>query len=268
MRRVRVLIATAAVVGLTAGAAVFAVPQAQASSKCNRTNNTVNKLLECVTVDGVLAHEARFQAIADANGDTRASGTPGYDESVEYVADTLRTAGYNVTIQPFEFNAFVITGPATLKRVAPTPEVTYVEGVDYGVLEQTDPGTVTNAAVTAVDIQLGLGNTSTSGCEASDFAGFPAGNIALLQRGVCTFEQKSENAAAAGAVGAILFNQGNTADPRPQRHSGGDDGQHLHGGHSESRCHVRPGRGVGEHTRVADEPWTSMSCAAWRPPTT
>ena len=57
---------------------------------------------------------------------------------------------------------------------------------------------------------MGLGNTSTSGCEASDFANFPSGNIALLQRGVCTFEIKAENAAAAGAVGIVIFNQGNT----------------------------------------------------------
>jgi Zn-dependent M28 family amino/carboxypeptidase len=41
--------------------------------------------------------------------------------------------------------------------------------------------------------------------------GFPAGNIALLQRGTCTFELKAENAAARGAVGIVIFNQGNTA---------------------------------------------------------
>ena len=43
------------------------------------------KLLECVTLDGVLAHEQAFQDIADDNGGTRASGTPGYDASVDYV---------------------------------------------------------------------------------------------------------------------------------------------------------------------------------------
>src|SRR5829696_4977284 len=71
------------------------------------------------------------------------------------------------------------------------------------------PGDVT-AAVTRVDLQLGLGNTNTSGCQAADFAGFPIVNIALLQRGTCTFEIKAENAAAAGAVGIVIFNQGNT----------------------------------------------------------
>ena len=195
--------------GLAAGAVAVAAPHAQASSKCNRTNNNVSKLLECVTLEGVMAHEEALQEIASANGDTRASGTPGYEASVTYVADTLRAAGYDVTLQPFVFNAFLITGPATLRQTAPG-QVAYVEGVDFGVLQQTDPGSVTNAPVTVVDVQLGLGNTSTSGCEAADFAGFPAGNIALLQRGSCTFEQKSENAAAAGAVGAVLFNQGDT----------------------------------------------------------
>ena len=80
------------------------------------------------------------------------------------------------------------------------------------MIDQSDPGDVT-AAVTAVDLQLGLGNTSTSGCEAGDFAGFPAGNIALLQRGSCTFEIKAENAAAAGAVGIVIFNQGEPQTP-------------------------------------------------------
>ena len=107
-----------------------------------------------------------------------------------------------------------MVGPSALQQVAPGT-VTYVEDVDFGVIDQTDPGDVT-ANVTAVDLQLGLGNTSTSGCEAADFAGFPAGNIALLQRGVCTFELKAENAAAAGAVGIVIFNQGNTADPSRQ----------------------------------------------------
>ena len=40
--------------------------------------------------------------------------------------------------------------------------------------------------------------TTTSGCDPANFAGFPAGNIALVQRGTCTFGNKAANAAAAG----------------------------------------------------------------------
>ena len=44
-----------------------------------------------VTVDGMYAHLRKLQEIADANGGSRAEGTPGYDASVDYVAQTLRT---------------------------------------------------------------------------------------------------------------------------------------------------------------------------------
>ena len=143
-----------------------------------------------------------LQAIADANGGTRAAGTPGYEASVDYVVDTLEAAGWDVSIDEFPFT---YVGPSTLQQLTPV-NATYPTGPFTG----SGPGDVT-AAVTPVDLQLGLGNTSTSGCEAADFAGFPAGNIALVQRGTCDFADKAVNAEAAGAAGVIIFNQGNTA---------------------------------------------------------
>jgi len=53
----------------------------------------------------------------------------------------------------------------------------------------------------------------TSGCEVSDFAGFTPGNVALLQRGGCTFGAKVINAQNAGAAAAIVSNQGNVPSP-------------------------------------------------------
>lgn len=167
-------------------------------------------LPRCMEVSNVMNHLEALQDIASLNDGNRASGTPGYQSSVDYVRTQLEQAGYRVTIQPFPFLAFYPKGPGTLAAVAPQAEQ-YVWEEDFSYPEQTDPGSVT-APVVAVDLQLGLGNTSTSGCEAEDFAGFPAGSIALIQRGACTFEQKAENAAAAGAVGAIIFNQGDTED--------------------------------------------------------
>jgi Zn-dependent M28 family amino/carboxypeptidase len=56
--------------------------------------------------------------------------------------------------------------------------------------------------------------TSSSGCEATDFAGLdfsgPA-DIALIQRGTCFFAVKAVNAEAAGAEAVIILNQGNSA---------------------------------------------------------
>lgn len=51
---------------------------ADASAACaSRVNNTFNKLLDCVTLDGVRSHQGALQSIADANGGTRAAGTAG-----------------------------------------------------------------------------------------------------------------------------------------------------------------------------------------------
>ena len=176
----------------------------------NRSNNTHAKLQECVTLDGVREHQAALQDVADANGGTRAAGTPGATESAAYVAGRLEAAGYDVTIQEFSFSFFEETGPTILEQVSPVP-TTYVDQVDYDLMEYSDSGDVT-APVEAVDLDLGLGNTSTSGCEPEDFAGFTPGAIALIQRGACTFRLKADNAEAAGAVGVIIFNQGNTED--------------------------------------------------------
>jgi Zn-dependent M28 family amino/carboxypeptidase len=200
------VIAAFALAALTsANSAIAQVPQEDCDE---RANNTYPKILECIRLDQVREHQAALQEIADENDGNRFSGFSGYDASVDYVVETLQAAGYNPTVQTFDYLAFEVVGPSGLQQIAPNA-VTYTEGVDFGPITQSDPGDVT-AAVTAVDLQLGLGNTSTSGCEAADFAGFPTGNIALLQRGTCTFELKAENAAAAGAVGIVIFNQGNT----------------------------------------------------------
>ena len=210
LRHHRILTALASMGLATAGLAMVGQSAEAADSRCNRTNDSVRKLLECVTLDGVLEHQEAFQEIADENGGTRASGTKGYDESADYVEGRLERAGYAVSRQEFTFHAFAVEGPSALQQTAPTP-TTYVENTDFTPTPQSEPGDVT-AAVTPVDLALGAGNASTSGCEDADFDGFPAGNIALIQRGTCTFAQKGNMAAQNGASAIIFFNQGNTPD--------------------------------------------------------
>src|SRR5687767_10944850 len=119
-RRVSVRIVPVAVLGFLL-AALLPLPAAVAApgEACDRrTNNTYQKLLECVTLEGVREHQAQFQKIADSNDDpfypgTRAAGTEGYAESVDYVARLLKDAGYDVTLDPVEFE---FNFPATLRQ--------------------------------------------------------------------------------------------------------------------------------------------------------
>ncbi|MBM7807399.1 Zn-dependent M28 family amino/carboxypeptidase [Geodermatophilus bullaregiensis] len=210
-RRSRLAVIGSAGVLALAGSVVAALPAGAAGGNgCeNRNNDTVAKLTECVTVDGVTEHLEALQGIADDNGGTRVSGSPGYDASVDYVAEQLEGAGYTVTRQPFEFPFFEQTSPSVFSRVSPDP-LTFVEGTDYAVATYSGTGDVTGV-VQAVDVVIPpspAANGNTSGCEDADFATFTAGNIALLQRGTCTFGEKVANAVEAGAAGVVLFNEG------------------------------------------------------------
>jgi Zn-dependent M28 family amino/carboxypeptidase len=190
------------------GSAVLASP-AVALDEVN-----TKRLRDAVTVNGILRHERALQFIANANAGTRVSGTPGFEASADYVTRRLAQAGYTVSEQSFEFPFFHETAPAVFERTSPSPRA--FTPAELATMSYAGSGDVT-AALQAVDVLVPIaGNppsTSTSGCEPSDFAGFATGNVALLQRGTCTFRQKAENAAAAGASAVIVFNEGQPQSP-------------------------------------------------------
>jgi len=168
-------------------------------------------LREDVKVNGIRAHLQALQDIATMNGGTRASGTPGYDASAAYVIRRLERAGYEPQQQTFTFKSFEELAPAAFQRVSPEPR-TFADPDEFMIMSYSGSGDVT-APLIPIDVVLPPGaaaNSNTSGCEAEDFAaaGFTPGNIALMQRGICPFAQKVENAQNAGASAAIVFNEG------------------------------------------------------------
>ena len=142
---------------------------------------------------------------------SRASGTEGYDLSVDYVLGELEDTGFEVTTQEFAFSLF--------EELEPT--VVAIDGEELteeqaSIMSYSGSGDVTGVTE-LVDADLGAGNPGTgeandgdsdSGCEIEDFDGFTEGNIALIQRGGCAFAVKAANALEAGAAAAIVFNQG------------------------------------------------------------
>ncbi len=180
---------------LLAGVAFFAGgvwAQVPSVACANRANNTQAKLQECVTLNGVKSHLTAFQAIANANGGSRHSGTAGYNQSLAYVQGKLEAAGYRTTKQEFSYSAWLLLTAPIVQQVAPGPLANFAnEAMTY-----SGSGDVTAA----------VSNVASFGCNPVDFAGFPAGNIALMQRGACTFAIKASNAAAAGASAVVIFN--------------------------------------------------------------
>jgi len=177
-------------------------------------------LRKAVTANGINEHLQAFQTHGDLNGGNRAGGSPGYEASANYVTARLRAAGYSVSNDFFDF---VYNADRTPPLLTVQGGKDYVDGNDFASMTFSPNGDVTREVV-AVDLVNAEGqpdNTSSSGCQASDFAGFPAGAIALVQRGnptgttpACTFAQKAQYAADAGASGVIVMNEGNNAGRR------------------------------------------------------
>lgn len=93
-----------------------------------------------------------------------------------------------------------IPGPsATLQQTSPFPD-------DYTTMPFIGSG---SADVTGVMTYV-VGSSGPGGCTAADFAGFPAGDVALMQLGDCEAGVMAANAQASGAVGVIIFNGSNS----------------------------------------------------------
>ncbi|MBX2799859.1 MAG: M28 family peptidase [Myxococcales bacterium] len=179
------------------------------------TPKRTGPLAEAVDLSRMLAHLDALQAVADAQSSNRSVVTPGYDASADYVVEQLEGFGYAVRREAVLVNVYVNDG-AELAQVAPTSQ-DYVAGTDFLVSPFSGSGTV-EAPIVAVDAVIPPGpkaNTSTAGCEKVDFTGFPAGAVALVQRGTCAFATKYANAVAAKASAVIFFNEGQKGRTAP-----------------------------------------------------
>ncbi len=173
-------------------------------------NQSTMQVLNEVSAESARQHLVALQEIADNHNGNRSAGSSGDKASRDYIVQQLHRAGYLVHHQFFQFKKFSKLGKGVLEITAPD-HIPLEEEKDFEVMSYSGSGK-TEALITAVDVSLGLGNSSSSGCEAEDFANFSPGHIALVQRGTCAFGDKAKNAEKAGASGVIIFNQGDTED--------------------------------------------------------
>ncbi len=168
-------------------------------------NRLATKLVKDVKVDNVNRHLVALQRIGELNGGNRAASTPGHQASATYVADRLRAAGYVVQTQEFTFD-YEETLAQSASVVTPTPRPLAPRVMSGSANTPAD-------GLTAPLVALPGGAADTTpGCEPEDFTGATfTGAVALISRGSCPFATKVANAAAAGAVAVLVFN--NVVDP-------------------------------------------------------
>lgn len=157
------------------------------------------KLVRESTAKDALRHLKTFQAVADYNGGTRVASSRGHEQSAAYVEAVLRGAGYRVSRQAFDF-VYTDDIAETLTVLSPAPRDVTVQLMAF-TAKSPEGGVTADVAVVPVDAD------ATHGCEPADFAaGAFTGRIALIKRGGCSFAVKQANAHAAGALGAVVYN--------------------------------------------------------------
>ncbi len=140
--------------------------------------------------DRLLADLEALQAAADVNGGMRATGTPGYDASVEHVAAELDEIGFSVDRPAVSFTGFRELSGTRLE-------------VDGTVVEGTDE---LRALIYSAggDVSGPVAVLTASGCDPSDFEDVQPGSIALTTMGGCFRRDQAINAAAAGVAALIV----------------------------------------------------------------
>ncbi|HWG98870.1 MAG TPA: M28 family peptidase [Pilimelia sp.] len=203
-RRPAAAAAAAAVLAAVAG------PAAAANAGGSTARQLGERLARAVTVDRIHRHLVALQRIADRNGGDRADPTPGFRESLDYVARAVRGAGFHVTVQPFTYDRTVVDA-----AVLAAGGHQIVPHHMFGSPPTPVGGVTGRLAVVPPD--------ATTGCEAADYAGLDVvGALVLIRRGGCTFAQKEQVAAAAGAIAAVVYNNspgpmGGAVDPLTAR---------------------------------------------------
>jgi Zn-dependent M28 family amino/carboxypeptidase len=216
---------------LAACAAVLAMLAAPAGAAAQSDVDST-RLESLVTVEGIHEHQQALQNIANMNGGTRYTRTAGYTASANYVKATLEKAGYDVKFSNFNMPEWEETADPVLQQTSPNSK-TYVPGnaeddgstaVDFIAFEHTPTKSVSAEVVAVGHTEVPADGGSTSGCDPADYGTDVKGAIALVQRGTCAFTQKLQNALKAGAVGVILFNEGDSPGRKPALFRSADPG--------------------------------------------
>ncbi|MCV7290885.1 M28 family peptidase [Mycolicibacterium wolinskyi] len=156
-------------------------------------------LAQRITVDGMFAHLRKFAEIADANDGNRGQGTPGYDASLDYVAQLLRDKGFDVSTPEFERLGTMRGG---------SPNLT-VSGRRYPVDQASLLVTTAPGGLNAPTLRPG----KPAGCAAADYSGVDIdGAIAVVDDTGCSIVVKQNTALAEGAVGLLVVS---TTRPSP-----------------------------------------------------
>lgn len=125
---------------------------------------------------------------------TRVIGSPGHWKTLHYIGNELRKLGGYFTVKYQNFKA--LDGKINSFSLL----------IDGKEPKSLVPFSLTPPTANGAPVNGKLVLINNFGCSVEDYpTNLTSGNIALIKRGQCGFNEKSENAGKSGALGAIIF---------------------------------------------------------------
>ncbi|KAF2217547.1 hypothetical protein CERZMDRAFT_63702 [Cercospora zeae-maydis SCOH1-5] len=154
--------------------------------------NVNSKKLQNAIKESALKKKAREleRAAYSTTERNRVFGSPGHENTLKFIESYLEKEDDYFEYRRQEFVELYSQGSGTFSA----------GGTEYPLnvfTYSTSTDGVVDAPIVAV---------ANLGCNATDYPAEVSGAIALISRGACTFAVKATNAKAAGAVGAVIYN--------------------------------------------------------------
>lgn len=165
-----------------------------------------NSLVDQIKIDDLMNHLQQLQVFADRSNGTRAIATSGFNETLDYITAQLElNTNLIVHHQYFTVRNYVIRGTPELQSRINGQVTVHNYSVDFAQILFSSRANFGNF-IQVVYIP-------NYGCRDVDWTQTSvAGRVALVERGNCTYFEKSAMAERYQVQGLLIYNDGTAAD--------------------------------------------------------
>ncbi|CAF0943370.1 unnamed protein product [Didymodactylos carnosus] len=164
---------------------------------------TPKTLADAITIDQMSTHLDQLQKIANLGGGTRAIGTAGFNNTLDYIT-TYLTQNTNLLVKRQYFNV-------STSRLASNPIlISYLNNQQINYTYQTNFTLMTNSGSANFGTGVRVTVIPDIGCAEDNWLA-ASGTVALVKRG-CNFVDVANFAAKSGVVGLMIYNDGADCD--------------------------------------------------------
>ncbi|UJR11167.1 hypothetical protein I4U23_015348 [Adineta vaga] len=166
-------------------------------------------LADTIHIEDLMSHLTQFENFARQNGNTRAIGTTGFAQTLDYIYELMQNKTYNqfkVVRETFSVQNFTIKGSPILSWSSNGVTANFV----YSTSLPETAFTYVNYTAAINLSTYNLVQVKNNGCDDSDYDNVAGQAVLIKAGGICTYAEKGELAAKKNVSALLFYNHGLT----------------------------------------------------------